>query len=121
MSISPLRSLSWAADPWDALVEREVAHQRDIEAAFDRADACERLGDLRHALDWLDRACELSGGLSPECCAQRARLARQLGDGTPLTGPRSNLAGRGAAAPADGHAFDGASRPCVGFEVEAER
>jgi hypothetical protein len=78
MSISPLRSPSQAADPWDALVAREVKHQGDIEAAFDRADAFERLGELRLALDWLDRARELSGGLSPECCEQRARLAREL-------------------------------------------
>ena len=78
MSISPLRSPSRAADPWDALVAREVAHQRDIEAAFDRADACERLGDFRLALDWLDRARELSGGLSPVGWAQRARIAREF-------------------------------------------
>jgi hypothetical protein len=78
MSISPLRSPGWAADPWDALVAREAERQGDIEAAFDRADACERLGELRLALEWLDRAGKLSGGLSPECCAQRARLAREL-------------------------------------------
>ena len=78
MSISPLRSPGWAPDPWNALVAREVAYQQDIEAAFDRAEAFERLGDLRLALEWLDRAGELSGGLSPECCAQRARLAWQL-------------------------------------------
>jgi hypothetical protein len=78
MSISPLRSPSWAADSWDTLVAREVRRQGDIEAAFDRADACERFGNLRPALEWLDRACELSGGLSPVCRAQRARLAREL-------------------------------------------
>jgi hypothetical protein len=58
MSISPLRSPS-RADPWDALVAREVKHEADIEPAF-------------------DRACELSGGLSVECAPRRARLARQL-------------------------------------------
>jgi hypothetical protein len=78
MSIPPLRSPSWAVDPWDALVAREVKRQQGIEAAFDRADACESLGYVRLALDWLDRAGELSGGLSPECCAQRASLASRL-------------------------------------------
>jgi hypothetical protein len=81
MSISPLRSPSWAADPWEALVAREIARQQDIEAAFDRADACERIGDFRLALHWLDRAGELSGGLSPVCSAQRARIARELARG----------------------------------------
>jgi hypothetical protein len=78
MSISPLRSPSGTASPWDALVAREGKRQQDIEAAFDHADAFERLGDLRLALNWLDRARELSGGLSPECSAERARLARQV-------------------------------------------
>lgn len=78
MSISPLRSPSRAADPWDALVAREVKRQAAIEAAFDRADACERLGHLQLALEWLDRARELSGGLSPACCVQRAQLVREL-------------------------------------------
>ena len=78
MSISPLRAPSRAGDIWDARVARESKRQATIEAAFDRADACERLGDLRLALHWLDRARELSGGLSPVCWAQRARLAREL-------------------------------------------
>jgi hypothetical protein len=78
MSISPLRSPSWTADPWDSRVAREVARQQDIEAAFDRADACERLGAFPLALDWLDRARQLSGGLSPACSAQRARIAHEL-------------------------------------------
>jgi hypothetical protein len=78
MSISPLRSPSWAADSWDMLVAREVRRQGDIEAAFDRADACERFGNFRLALEWLDRARELSGGLSPVCWAQRARLTGEL-------------------------------------------
>jgi hypothetical protein len=54
MSISPLRSPSWAADRWAALVAREVERQRDIEAR------------------------ELSGGLSPVGSAQRARIAREF-------------------------------------------
>ena len=78
MSISPLRAPSGAGDTWDALVAHETERQATIEFAFDRADACERLGDLRLALHWLDRARELSGGLSPVCWAQRARLAREL-------------------------------------------
>jgi hypothetical protein len=78
MSISPSSSPSRVADPWDALVAREVKRQATIEAAFDRADTCERLGDPQLALDWLDRAHDLSGGLSPACCAQRARLVREL-------------------------------------------
>jgi hypothetical protein len=78
MSISPLRSPSRTADTWDALVAREVRRQANIEAAFDQADAFERLGDFQLALEWLDRARELSGGLSPACCAQRARLVREL-------------------------------------------
>jgi hypothetical protein len=81
MSISQLRSPSQAADAWDALVAREVERQGAIEAAFDRADASERLGDFHRALEWLDRARELSGGLSPPCWAQRARLACKLDRG----------------------------------------
>lgn len=78
MSISSTRSPSWVTDNWDTLVAGEVSRQGDIEAAFDRADGYERLGELRLALKWLDRACELSGGLSPAGSAQRARLARAL-------------------------------------------
>jgi hypothetical protein len=78
MSISPLKAPSGAGDTWDALVARESKRQATIESAFDRADASERLGDLQIALDWLDRARELSGDLSPVCRAQRARLAREL-------------------------------------------
>jgi hypothetical protein len=78
MSISSLRSPSWVTDDWDRLVAREVSRQGEIEAAFDRADGYERRGELRLALKWLDRARELSGGLSPAGSAQRARLARAL-------------------------------------------
>jgi hypothetical protein len=60
---------------WDERVAREVEHQARIEATFDRADACERLGDFEHALAWLHRADALSGGLSPTYLAKRARLA----------------------------------------------
>lgn len=61
---------------WDQRVAREVKHQARIEATYDRADACERLGDPEHALEWLARADALSGGLSPTCLAQRSRLAK---------------------------------------------
>jgi hypothetical protein len=64
---------------WDALVARVVAHQLRIEAAFDRADACERIGDFEHALGWLDRADAISGGLSPAYRARRARLSSRIG------------------------------------------
>jgi hypothetical protein len=78
MSISSQRSPGWVTDDWEALVEREMSRQATIEAAFDRADACERAGDFQLALEWLDRASVLSGGLSPACREQRARLAREV-------------------------------------------
>jgi hypothetical protein len=84
MSISSTpRSPSPAAEPWGALVARQVKLQAGIEAALDRADACERLGDFELALDWLDLASTLGGGLSPSCTAQRARCARELERGKP--------------------------------------
>jgi tetratricopeptide (TPR) repeat protein len=61
---------------WDERVGREVRHQEVIEASFDRAEAYERLGDFEHALEWLDRAAEVSGGLPAEYRARRARCAR---------------------------------------------
>jgi hypothetical protein len=61
---------------WDDLVAREVRHQEIIEASFDRADAYARLGDFEHALEWLDRAATVSGGLPPGYCAQRKRWDR---------------------------------------------
>jgi hypothetical protein len=82
MSISSLPS-PWPAIDWDALVDREVARQREIETAFDRADASESVGDFALALESLDRASELSGGLSQACLAQRARLVSQLDGGNP--------------------------------------
>jgi hypothetical protein len=54
-----------------------------IEAALDRADECERQGDFALALDWLDVASTLSGGLSGSSRAQRERCARQLERGKP--------------------------------------
>jgi hypothetical protein len=79
MSISSTpRSPSSAAEPWGALVARQVKLHASIEAALDRADACEHAGDFALALDWLDVASTLGGGLSPSCSAQRARCARGL-------------------------------------------
>jgi hypothetical protein len=47
-----------------------------IEASFDRAEAYARLGDFEPALEWLDRAAGLSGGLPPAYRARRARWAQ---------------------------------------------
>jgi tetratricopeptide (TPR) repeat protein len=57
-------------------VEREGLHQQLIEATFDRAEAYERLGDFEHALQWLDRAAALSGGLTAAYQSQQARWAQ---------------------------------------------
>jgi hypothetical protein len=61
---------------WEKLVAREAMHQEVIDASFDRAEAYERLGDFEHALEWLDRAAALSGGLPPAYQAKRERWAR---------------------------------------------
>jgi tetratricopeptide (TPR) repeat protein len=60
---------------WDGRVAREVQHQEVIEASFDRAEAYARVGDFEQALEWLDRAATLSGGLPPAYRARRARWA----------------------------------------------
>ncbi len=78
MSISSQESPSWATDDWNELVAHEVARQAAIEAAFDRADACTAEGAFQLALESLDRASELSGGLSQACRMQRARLVGEL-------------------------------------------
>jgi hypothetical protein len=72
---SPLRWPSPEAREWDRRVAHELEHQACIEAAFDRADAFARVGDSKRALEWLDEAGALSGGLSPAYRAERARLA----------------------------------------------
>jgi hypothetical protein len=72
-----LRSDSPEAQEWDRRVACEAEHQARIEAAFDRADAFDRLGDVELALDWLDQAGELSGGLTPAYRAKRLRLGRE--------------------------------------------
>jgi tetratricopeptide (TPR) repeat protein len=67
---------STARREWDELVAREAMHQQVIEASFDRAEAYERLGDFEHALEWLDRAAELGGGLPSAYEAKRTRWDR---------------------------------------------
>jgi hypothetical protein len=81
MSISSPRQSGSPADDWDALIALEISRQRDIDTAYDRADACEHEGYFRLALEWLDLAGQLSGGLSEACRAQRARLAAQVEGG----------------------------------------
>jgi hypothetical protein len=61
---------------WDERVEREVRHQEVVEATFDRAEAYARLGDFEHAVEWLDRAAAVSGGLPRAYRAQRQRWVR---------------------------------------------
>jgi hypothetical protein len=61
---------------WDERIASEVRHQELIEASFDRADAYARLGDFEHALEWLDRAAAVSGGLPLAYRAQRADWAQ---------------------------------------------
>jgi tetratricopeptide (TPR) repeat protein len=61
---------------WDERIAHEVRHQELIEASFDRAEAYERLGDFELALEWLDRAAALSGGLPAAYRARRVRCAR---------------------------------------------
>jgi hypothetical protein len=78
MSISSQRSPGWVTDDWDAVVAHEGARQAAIETALDHADECETRGELQHAVEWLDRSGELSGGLSETCRAQRARIVDQL-------------------------------------------
>jgi hypothetical protein len=73
-----LRSDSPEAQEWDRRVAFEAEHQARIEAAFDRADAFDRLGDVELALDWLDQAGALSGGLTPAYRAKRLRLGREV-------------------------------------------
>ena len=61
---------------WDERVAREARHQALIETSFDRAEACARVRDFEHAVEWLDQAATLSGGLPPAYGACRARWAR---------------------------------------------
>ena len=79
---------------WDERVAREVRHQEVIEASFDRADAYAPLGDVEHALEWLDRAAAVSGGLPP---AYRGSV--QTGLGPPPFDPGRQAAIGKAASP----------------------
>jgi tetratricopeptide (TPR) repeat protein len=65
-----------ASTGWDERVAHETRHQELIEATFDRAEAYERLGDFEQALEWLDRAAALCGGLPPAYRSRRALWAR---------------------------------------------
>jgi hypothetical protein len=53
---APLRRELLETKRWDERVAREVEHQACIEAAFDRADAFDRLGLAERALEWRNRA-----------------------------------------------------------------
>jgi hypothetical protein len=75
---SPRRYDLPEAQKWDRRVAREARNQARIEAAFDRADAFDRLGNVGQALEWLDRADALSGGLTPTYRAKRRRLRREI-------------------------------------------
>jgi hypothetical protein len=75
---SPLRRDTPEAQQWDRRVAREADHQAPIEAAFDWADAFDRLGDIELALEWLDKPGALSGGLPPTYRAKRRRLGREV-------------------------------------------
>jgi hypothetical protein len=82
MSISSSeRSPNAGAEAWSERVARQMKLQADIEATLDQADACERWGDFERALEWLDRASALGGGLSSACLAQRARCLGELARG----------------------------------------
>jgi hypothetical protein len=81
---------------------RDVRRQELIEASFDRAAAYARLGDFEHALEWLDRAAALCGGLPAGYRVQRERCARAaaLRPG-PASGDRNNRVVRSAQDEAD--------------------
>jgi tetratricopeptide (TPR) repeat protein len=90
-----------ASTAWDERVAHETRHQEVIEATFDRAEAYERLGDFERALDWLDRAAALCGGLPPAYRSRRALWARATARRPrPAAGDRKNHLGTaGKAAP----------------------
>lgn len=90
-----------ASTPWNERVARETRHQELVEATFDRAEAYERLGDFERALEWLDRAAALCGGLPPAYRSRRALWARATARRPrPAAGDWKNHLGRaGKAAP----------------------
>jgi len=80
---------------WDEIVAREARHQEVVEAAFDRAEAYERVGEIEQALEWLNRAAALSGGLPPAYRARRARWALSTALRLGPTGGDRNVRGSG--------------------------
>jgi hypothetical protein len=62
----------------DERVAREARHEALIEAAFDRADAYSRDGNLERALEWLSEAENLGGGLPDAYVEQRRSWIRDL-------------------------------------------
>jgi hypothetical protein len=80
---------------WDEHVAREVRHQEVIEASFDRAESYARVGDFAQALEWLDRAATLSGGLAPAYRARRARWALSAAVRLRPTGGDQDVPGSG--------------------------
>jgi hypothetical protein len=82
----PSRSESPQAQEWDPRVAREVARQAGIEAAVGRADAFDRVGDAELALEWLDKADALSGGLTATYREKRLRLLWEVAGGHHLSG-----------------------------------
>ena len=87
MSMSlPSRSDWPEAQEWDERVALEAAHQARIEAAFDRVDEFDRLGEAERALEWLDKADALSGGLTSAYREKRLRLLWQVAGGQRLRG-----------------------------------
>jgi tetratricopeptide (TPR) repeat protein len=90
-----------ASTVWDERLAHEARHQELIEATFDRAEAYERLGDFEQALEWLDRAAALGGGLPRAYRSRRALWARATARGPrPAAGDwKNNLGSAGKAAP----------------------
>jgi hypothetical protein len=106
---------------WDERLAREVRRQAGIETAFIRLTRASGRR-LRQALEWLEAADLLSGGLPPAYLALRSRWAREPArQGGPaagaatslpprhLVGPRSRAAGRARALAAGDGQGTGAS------------
>jgi hypothetical protein len=82
---SPEPSTGWREPPvphdWEERVAFEAQRQARIERAFDRADAFARIAHYALAIEWLDLAGTLSGGLPPTYRARRARFVREMETG----------------------------------------
>jgi hypothetical protein len=72
------RSSSPPVAACDPQILLQMDHQHRIEDAFDRAELCELVGDLELAIEWLDQAAALSGGLSRDFRARRTRWLCEL-------------------------------------------